>query len=219
MARRQGVWSVSPVRPASTRHGSSSDCPGETTRIESPGMQRISPFTSSSRRDRGVAELFGGQTGDRIDKFDHCEWSAGPAGMPILAAASAWFVGRIVDRFDVGDHVGHLLEPISGVSPDGFDDWLSFSDVHDLNPGHEARPDCGKWAKPPCVSGLANEPQSSSARALRAASSSASRAATLAACWERAASMTSSIGVERSSCSSLAARETAAAATARSRAR
>jgi len=91
-----------------------------------------------ARRDRGVAELFGGQTSDRIDKFDHCEWSTGPAGMPILAAASAWFVGRIVDRFDVGDHVGHLLEPTGGHSPDGFDDWLSFSDVHDLDPGHEA---------------------------------------------------------------------------------
>ena len=91
-----------------------------------------------ARRDRGVAELFGGQTSDRIDKFDRCEWRTGPAGMPILAAASAWFVGRIVDRFDVGDHVGHLLEPTNGHSPDGFDDWLSFSDVHDLDPGHEA---------------------------------------------------------------------------------
>lgn len=59
----------------------------------------------------------------------------------------------------------------------------------------------------------------SSARALRAASSSASRAATLAACSSRAASMTSSIGPDRSSCSSLAARETAAAETARLRAR
>lgn len=56
---------------------------------------------------------------------------------------------------------------------------------------------------------------SSSARARRAASSSASRAATLAACCSRAASMTSSIGPDRSSCSSLAARETAAAATRR----
>ena len=91
-----------------------------------------------SRRDRGVAELFGGQTGDRIDKFDQCEWSTGPAGMPILTAASAWFVGRVVDRFDLGDHVGHLLEPVSGISPDRFEDWLSFSDVSDLTPGHEA---------------------------------------------------------------------------------
>jgi flavin reductase (DIM6/NTAB) family NADH-FMN oxidoreductase RutF len=91
-----------------------------------------------SRQDRRVAELFGGQTGDRIDKFDHCDWSPGPAGMPILTAAAAWFVGRIVDRFDLGDHVGHLLEPVSGMSPDHFEDWLSFSDVSDLTPGHEA---------------------------------------------------------------------------------
>jgi hypothetical protein len=69
------------------------------------------------------------------------------------------------------------------------------------------------------ASGFVQGSQSRSARALRAASSSASRAATLAACRERAASITSSIGVERSSCSSLAARETAAAATARLRAR
>src|SRR6476661_5531376 len=65
---------------------------------------------------------------------------------------------------------------------------------------------------------LIQSSQSRSARALRAACSSASRAATLAACWERASSITSSIGVERSSCSSLAARETAAAATATLRA-
>jgi flavin reductase (DIM6/NTAB) family NADH-FMN oxidoreductase RutF len=91
-----------------------------------------------SRRDRRLAELFGGQTGDRIDKFDRCEWSPGPAGMPVLTVAPAWFVGRIVDRFDLGDHVGHLLEPVSGMSPDGFEDWLSYSDVRHLAPGHEA---------------------------------------------------------------------------------
>src|SRR6476660_6850452 len=64
---------------------------------------------------------------------------------------------------------------------------------------------------------LIQSSKSRSVRALRAACSSASRAATLAACWERASSITWSIGVERSSCSSLAARETAAAATARFR--
>lgn len=66
---------------------------------------------------------------------------------------------------------------------------------------------------------LSQRPQSRSASTLRAASSSASRAATLAACCERASSITASIGVERSSCSSLAARETADAATATLRAR
>lgn len=62
-------------------------------------------------------------------------------------------------------------------------------------------------------------PHSKSDKTFRAASSSASRAATLAACCDRASSITSSMGVERSSCSSLAARETAAAATATLRAR
>jgi flavin reductase (DIM6/NTAB) family NADH-FMN oxidoreductase RutF len=91
-----------------------------------------------SRRHRALAELFGGQTGDRIDKFGRCAWAPGPEGVPVLADAAAWFVGLIVDRFDVGDHVGHLLEPVAGASPDAFDDWLSFSDLRDIDPGHEA---------------------------------------------------------------------------------
>ncbi|HEV7420664.1 MAG TPA: flavin reductase family protein [Mycobacterium sp.] len=91
-----------------------------------------------SRQHRPVAELFGGQTGDRINKFERCAWTPGPEGLPILADAAAWFAGLIVDRFDLGDHVGHLLEPVAGMSPDGFDDWLSFSDLRDIDPGHEA---------------------------------------------------------------------------------
>ncbi len=91
-----------------------------------------------SRRHRDVAELFGGQTGDQIDKFERCAWQPGPEGLPILEDASAWFVGLVVNRFDVGDHVGHLLDPVAGMSPEGFDDWLSFSDLRDLEPGHEA---------------------------------------------------------------------------------
>jgi flavin reductase (DIM6/NTAB) family NADH-FMN oxidoreductase RutF len=91
-----------------------------------------------SRRHRDVAELFGGQTGDRIDKFERCAWRPGPEGLPILDDASAWFVGLVVNRFDVGDHVGHLLDPVAGMAPEGFDDWLSFSDLRDVEPGHEA---------------------------------------------------------------------------------
>jgi flavin reductase (DIM6/NTAB) family NADH-FMN oxidoreductase RutF len=91
-----------------------------------------------SRPHREVAELFGGQTGDSTDKFAECAWHPGPEDLPVLDDASAWFVGRVVDRFDVGDHVGHLLEPVAGSSPDGFEDWLSFSDLRDLTPGHEA---------------------------------------------------------------------------------
>src|SRR3984885_8203096 len=45
-----------------------------------------------ARRHIGLTHLFGGQTGDRVNKFDHCSWRTGPEGMPILDDAVAWFV-------------------------------------------------------------------------------------------------------------------------------
>ncbi|WP_193047104.1 flavin reductase family protein [Mycolicibacterium baixiangningiae] len=91
-----------------------------------------------SREHIDLARLFGSETGDEINKFDRCKWHSGPEGMPILDDAGAWFVGRIDRRFEVGDHVGHLLEPIAGQAPDDFTDWTTFADVRDLTPGHEA---------------------------------------------------------------------------------
>jgi flavin reductase (DIM6/NTAB) family NADH-FMN oxidoreductase RutF len=70
-----------------------------------------------------LARLFGGETGDRTDKFARCAWHSGPNGIPIL---------------DDGDHVGFLLEPIAGNAPDKFDHLVTFSDVRDLDPGHKA---------------------------------------------------------------------------------
>lgn len=91
-----------------------------------------------ARAHMDLAELFGGETGDRVDKFDRCAWHSGPEGMPILDDAGAWFVGRIERRFDVGDHVGHLLAPVAGEAPENFTDWTTFADVRDLTPGHGA---------------------------------------------------------------------------------
>jgi flavin reductase (DIM6/NTAB) family NADH-FMN oxidoreductase RutF len=85
-----------------------------------------------------VAELFGSQTGDLTNKFDHCRWHRGPAQLPILDDAAAWFVGKILDRFSLGDHVGHLLQPLDGDPPDALEQWVSFGDVRSLEPGHEA---------------------------------------------------------------------------------
>jgi flavin reductase (DIM6/NTAB) family NADH-FMN oxidoreductase RutF len=85
-----------------------------------------------------VAELFGGQTGDTVNKFDRCAWHRGPEGLPILDDAAAWFVGKILDRFSLGDHVGHLLEPVDGDPPHELERWVSFGDVRDMEPGHEA---------------------------------------------------------------------------------
>ncbi|OBJ49277.1 flavin reductase, partial [Mycobacterium sp. 1423905.2] len=65
-----------------------------------------------------VVELFGSQTSDKVDKFDRCAWHRGPADMPVLDDSAAWFVGSIVQRFALGDHVGHLLQPVAGEQPD-----------------------------------------------------------------------------------------------------
>ena len=67
-----------------------------------------------TERHRELAGLFGAETGDRIDKFAHCGWEDGPAGVPILTDAAGWFAGRVLDRLDLGDHVGHLVEPVAG---------------------------------------------------------------------------------------------------------
>jgi len=90
------------------------------------------------REHLDVVELFGSQTGDTINKFDRCSWHRGPAQTPILDGAPAWFVGKIIDRFPLGDHVGHLLEPVNGNAPRELEDWVSFADVQHLQPGHEA---------------------------------------------------------------------------------
>jgi flavin reductase (DIM6/NTAB) family NADH-FMN oxidoreductase RutF len=87
--------------------------------------------------DLALAELFGQETGDDVDKFTRCDWSHGPAGVPILAGCDAWFVGRVLERERLGDHVAHVLEPIAAerrarVVP------LTLRDVAHLEPGHEA---------------------------------------------------------------------------------
>ena len=59
-----------------------------------------------SREHRELARLFGSETGDRVDKFGRCDWWEGPAGLPILADAAAWFAGRVTGRFDLGELLG-----------------------------------------------------------------------------------------------------------------
>jgi len=87
-------------------------------------------------RDQQLVELFGGETGDEIDKFEHCEWHAGPRGMPILDGCPSWFVGTVCSRHDLGDHEGYLLEPVDARCEPA--ELLYFHDVKDIEPGHSA---------------------------------------------------------------------------------
>jgi flavin reductase (DIM6/NTAB) family NADH-FMN oxidoreductase RutF len=84
---------------------------------------------------RELAELFGGETGDEVDKFELCEWSAGPGGIPVLDDAPGWFAGRILERFDGGDHVALLLDPVEAEDRGGALD-LGFQAVKPIDPGH-----------------------------------------------------------------------------------
>ena len=60
-----------------------------------------------------LAELFGGETGDRVDKFARCEWTEGPGGVPLLERCRNRFVGAVLERTDAGDHVAFVLEPVA----------------------------------------------------------------------------------------------------------
>ncbi|MFI6620908.1 flavin reductase family protein [Streptomyces sp. NPDC050528] len=94
------------------------------------------------RRDQDrLARLFGGETGDRTDKFADVPWHSGPGGSPVLDEAPAWFVGRVESRIDGGDHVGFLLAPESVENGEGgHAAVLSLKDALDIDitPGHPA---------------------------------------------------------------------------------
>jgi flavin reductase (DIM6/NTAB) family NADH-FMN oxidoreductase RutF len=84
---------------------------------------------------RWLADLFGGETGDEVDKFELADWTAGPGGVPVLADVVGWFAGRVLERMDLGDHVGLLLDPIAAQDHGGRPD-LGFQSVKDIDPGH-----------------------------------------------------------------------------------
>ena len=90
------------------------------------------------RARAGLAELFGGETGDDIDKFERCAWHPGPHGLPILDGCTSWFAGAICERLDLGDHVGFLLEPLEVQFAPG-EEIVYFQAVKDaVEPGHPA---------------------------------------------------------------------------------
>jgi flavin reductase (DIM6/NTAB) family NADH-FMN oxidoreductase RutF len=84
-----------------------------------------------------LAELFGGETGDDLDKFERCDWRPGPDGVPLLDGCPNRFVGRILERVDFGDHVGLVLEPSFAEEDEG-SGQLGFHRAKRIEPGHEA---------------------------------------------------------------------------------
>lgn len=84
-----------------------------------------------------TASVFGELTGDRTDKLALVAWHRGSTGVPILDDCAAWVEGPVLERFDLGDHVGHLVTPVAGGGA-GRRGQLTFSRVRHLQPGHPA---------------------------------------------------------------------------------
>jgi flavin reductase (DIM6/NTAB) family NADH-FMN oxidoreductase RutF len=103
-------------------------------------LARFAPILAVHRlhpAQHDLAALFGSTTGDDIDKFTRCAWRPGPGGVPLLTDAPGHVVGDVLERYDLGDHVGFLLAPREGDGPRG-GPALMFSQVEDLEPGHPA---------------------------------------------------------------------------------
>ena len=84
-----------------------------------------------------LARLFGAMTGDDLDKFARCAWSAGPGGVPVLELCPSWFAGPIIERIDAGDHAIHVLQPSAGQGHAGVMP-LMFQRARQIDAGHEA---------------------------------------------------------------------------------
>lgn len=91
------------------------------------------------RDQHRLAQLFGGECGERVDKFADVRWEPRTGGAPVLMDSCAWWVGKIERHADWGDHVGFHLTPVeAGADPPPHGELLRLSDVTDLSPGHPA---------------------------------------------------------------------------------
>ncbi|MFF5701183.1 flavin reductase family protein [Streptomyces sp. NPDC012794] len=91
------------------------------------------------REQRALAELFGGQTGDGVDKFARTAWRPGRDGSPVLSDVRVWFTGLVEETVAVGgDHVGFVLSPVDRSGGSAGSGPLRFGAVRDVEAGHPA---------------------------------------------------------------------------------
>lgn len=88
-----------------------------------------------TEKNKALAELFGGETGDEVDKFAKVPWRY-VDGVPVLEECARWFTGSVLEQIDLGDHLGHLLEPLT-VEAGEEGEQLSYQQAKDIEPGHK----------------------------------------------------------------------------------
>ena len=87
------------------------------------------------QRNKDIAELFGGDTGDEVDKFERVRWHE-VDGVPVLDDCERWFAGSVLERIDLGDHLGLLVSPVE-VESTAASEQLTFQDARGIKPGHK----------------------------------------------------------------------------------
>jgi len=111
--------------------------------------------------DEEWAHLFGGETGDEVDKFAGVDWKTGPDGCPVLPGRD-WVAGSILERVDTGDHVAYVLAPHSGEAARHQARVLTLADL-DIEAGHPVarNPRAGSTV-PAAIDDLAGRPSTRS---------------------------------------------------------
>ncbi|HUG73584.1 MAG TPA: flavin reductase family protein [Steroidobacteraceae bacterium] len=84
--------------------------------------------------NKALAELFGGETGDEVDKFARIGWRM-VHGVPVLADCECWFAGQVLQQIDLGDHVGFVLKPLEAV-PGTEEKQMTFQQAGSIEAGH-----------------------------------------------------------------------------------
>ena len=81
--------------------------------------------------DLPLAERFGSQTGDHVDKFAGLRVSSGPGGVPVLQDCPHWLVARRTTLLDEGgDHVCVVTEPVTGHTSGPFEPLRTSQAAH-----------------------------------------------------------------------------------------
>lgn len=128
-----GFWTQCSIEPARLLV-----CLSKLNRTHDVAMRASHLGVHFLSADEGrLAELFGGTTGDHLDKFALWPWHAGPDGVPVVEGCRRWVAARVLGRFDAGDHTALLVEPGAGRCPP-WPGQLGFSRARRVDPGHPA---------------------------------------------------------------------------------
>jgi flavin reductase (DIM6/NTAB) family NADH-FMN oxidoreductase RutF len=57
--------------------------------------------------------------------------------VPVLQDCASWFAGTILERIDLGDHMGFLLDPVDA-RPAAGAGQLTYQQARDIEAGHKA---------------------------------------------------------------------------------